>query len=223
MEGSNLPALVDAFLSALPTVGVARQIEVFRDVQSLRTGELWDQALIEAVFKTRAMLVFVSSDYVSSPLCMFEMMLFMNRGLVEKIIRDEQGNELLQSAVIPLRTEECVLPMHLARLHAPIITSTTLKQKDFLTKMRRQIIITIGEMSSVAMEYGGGDSLHSPYIDFKNIGRDLSPLRDVPSLQEAAKTIIRRCEDLFKELPKNRPEGWALQQIMGQTIAFLNR
>ena len=118
------------------------------------------------------------------------------------------------------------MPIHLARPHAPMINAATVKEEEFLRKMRRQLINTIRDMSSVAMNDNvGSDAIFNEkrYFDFENVGRDLSPLHNHASLQEAAKSIIRSYEDVLKGLPQNRLEAPAIQQIMGQTIAFLNK
>src|SRR5215211_2003666 len=136
--------VVDDVLNALsgPTRALLNQksYKTFRDIESIRSGNLWDQALIEAIFKTRVLMVFLSQSYYHSPACMFELILFMNRhfatGVVREIIfpdgRRESSPFQKDPQVLPYRIEPSEIPVHLKRVHAPLIPTARPLPEEFL-------------------------------------------------------------------------------------------
>lgn len=142
----EVAAVVQDVVSSLPTADLpASSFRVFLDVQSIRSGQLWDQALTRAVFQARTFMAVLSPEYCRSPMCMFELMLFLNRHFIEQILTEAplQGQRArfldVEQALLPLRISPCEIPAVLQRFHAPLIPEERPLPPRFLDNLRESI------------------------------------------------------------------------------------
>jgi hypothetical protein len=193
-------------------------ILVFRDTESIRSGELWDHALIEAIFRTRTFMPILTEEYHRSPMCMFELMLFVGRGIITSVVyqlndKGEAGPGVEISTLMPYRAEECTLPPQLQRYHAPLIPKKRPLTSEFIEQVGRQLMRAVDKAAQVITE-----SATPIWVDFENYGRDI---RGLKNLEWRAQELLDQCNRLLSQ--DSRPEEWqqAIEQIVMRTRAYL--
>jgi TIR domain-containing protein len=190
---ASLPAEADILI--LGGKDHREKYQVFRDVESLRAGDIWDQTLIEAIFKTRVLIPLISAEYLQSPFCMFELLLFVNRHFIEKMVTKTNGTTEQQryfgaeNTIIPCRVGDCEIPTAIARIHAPIIPEGRPIPYQVMESIRRKI--SSGVSSAMSLRLMGA------FSQFGEIGpdRDMLGLR---TPRHAALRVLSLC-DWFSE------------------------
>ena len=227
---SEATEVVDSLLEVLPREEPRLSIDdelpppfpftcrVFRDVESIRSGEMWDRALTEAIFKTRTLLPVLSRAYCSSPLCMFELILFLNRLLIEQIVFNPgraPGARYLgrDDIVIPFRAERCTIPSVIQRIHAPLIPVERPIPARFAESVRQAIIEAI-TATGIGMSRGASGELRVGITaEHDRIGLNTP--------RKAAARVLSLCQRLLNEKSLSRSCRDAVMEVSERTMAYL--
>lgn len=143
--------LVSELLKTLSTESTdSENVVFFRDVDSLRSGELWDRAIMDAIFRSRVLVSVISSEYCASPYCMLELLLFLNRDIIisaagKSVDADvySPGGSFGRTPIVPLRVKDCTLPAPISRIHAPLIPECRPFPDSFVGELEAEIKIAI--------------------------------------------------------------------------------
>ena len=109
-----MTSVYDVFISySRNDVDFAQKLEealvsrrVYRDQSANEVGDAWFSKVVKAIYSSRLVVVLLSPEYMSSPICRAE--------LLHAVIRDPDGELKI---VLPIRLRDAVLPEALRLLH----------------------------------------------------------------------------------------------------------
>jgi TIR domain len=192
-------------------------LRVFKDSEGIASGQLWDAALTEAIFKTRVLVPFLCDAYLHSQICMFELMLFLQRDHISYVVRE--GSEAKQyfpgSALAPYQSSLCQIPAIIQRFHAPLIPSSRPLPEDFLRRMRADLINAV-QNTKVEYTMSSKPILTPEY----RLGRDLSSLQ-YPNY--AAELVLSASRAFLEEGVPDDECRKAIYAVASGTREFLTR
>lgn len=234
---------VDDLLVALPN-GDQTTVDTFRDVNSIRSGQLWEKSLVSAVLRAEVFMPILSEEYVDSSMCLFELMLFTNRGVVRSAMFDSLCEGITahdsDSTVLPYRIGEKVrIPPTIQRLHATAIPTERPFPCEFLNDMRGHIVSTVIEKRDAQQQAYARlfppdvvtrhmercrersiDEYLQP-VDEEMLSRFAAPNRSRVPFQGVAKAVSFRCAELLDDASLPTGTRSALETVMSQTEEYL--
>jgi len=193
----------------------------FRDVESIRSGEMWDAVVTESVLKTKALLVVLSPSYCTSPMCMFELILFLNRTVVAHVF--DNGCDGTQSrpasepppGITPYRATECEIPGLLHRFNAPLIPAERPLPSSFLDRVSTALSAALQRAHKMRLKGFGG-----PFADTGLLGPDRDMI-GYYNRMTAATRVQELCHSLLAAGGDNLEGQNTIHEVLKQTLRFL--
>jgi hypothetical protein len=147
---------------------------------------------------------------------MFELILFLNRVLIEQIVFDPGQTPssryfIREDIVVPLRTERCTIPSVIQRIHAPLIPVERPIPSRFAESVRQAIIEAV-TATGIGVSRGASGELRvgvigeHDWMGYNNPRKAAARVLSFSQKLSSNKSLSRSCREAVREVSERTME-----------------